>query len=199
MTAVPLLRDRRGTALTEFALLLPVFAALLMGSLDMGHRLYARAILQGSLQKAARDSALEAGTTAARQAALDARVTAAVRDVHRDAAVTTSRLSYRTFRDAERRHEPYTDGNRNGRCDAGEPYTDIINRGQFDADIGQAGQGGAQDVVIYSARMVYPTITPVQRLIGGGPNVDLTASAVIRNQPYNDQGGDGAPGSGNCR
>ncbi|PAX08473.1 TadE/TadG family type IV pilus assembly protein [Sphingomonas lenta] len=190
--------DVRGAALTEFGLLLPVLAMLLLGSLDMGHRAYARVVLDGALQKAARDSALEGGNAPAKQAQVDARLLDTARDLHNGATVTTTRLSYRTFADAARRHEPYTDTNGNGQCDNGEPFTDVIVNNSFDADIGRAGQGGAQDVVVFTSTMTYPAIMPVRGLLGLSDTVSITATAVVRNQPYNDQGANGTAGTGNC-
>src|SRR3546814_3699813 len=54
--------DASGNTIVEFAFVGPVLVLLLMGTLDVGHTLYMQAVLQGVMQKAARDSALESGS-----------------------------------------------------------------------------------------------------------------------------------------
>lgn len=192
--------DRRGMTATEFGLLAPVFMVFLMGSFDMTHRLYMNVVLQGAVQKAARDSALERSSVTAAQAAIDAYIRDSALILHNQAQVTVTRTAYRTFTDANRRHEPFTDTNGDGTCNGGEPYDDLIENGYWDATMGVAGQGGAQDVVVFSATVRYPNITPISTMIGLDPMVNLKATTVIRNQPYNDQGSDndGTPEAGVC-
>lgn len=189
--------ETRGAALTEFGLIIPVLLILLMGAFDAGHRLYARSILQGAVQKAARDTGLEGGVIATRQATIDAKVRAQLLKIHKGAAVTIDRKSYRDFADAAAPSETFTDTNNDGIC-AGEPFDDINRNGVRDADIGVAGQGGAEDAVVYTVRMQYKSVTPVRGIIGIDDQVDMTARTVLRNQPYNDQGEDLPPLVGTC-
>lgn len=192
-------RDRNGAALMEFALIAPTLLILLMGAFDMAHRLYARAVLQGAVQKAARDASLEDGTLAARQTAIDTKVKDQARIIHSGATFSFDRRSYRTFARAAEPAESWTDTNRDGLCNVGEPFNDVNRNGTRETDVGVSGQGGAQDAVVYAVRMRYPSVTPVFGLFGLNPNVDLTARAVLRNQPYNDQGADLPPIAGNCK
>lgn len=53
--------DRRGATVIEFAIVVPVLMVLLMGAFGLLHQIYAQSILDGALQKAARDSAIEGG------------------------------------------------------------------------------------------------------------------------------------------
>lgn len=191
-------RDERGAALMEFGLIAPVLLILIMGAFDAGHRLYSRAVLQGAVQRAARDTGLEGAFTAAQQTAIDDRVRAQLREIHNTATVTITRSAYRSFTAAARRGEEWKDTNANGRCDAGEPYVNVKNVGVYDMDIGVAGQGGAQDAVVYTVRMQYDSVTPVHGVFGLPKAVDFSASTVLRNQPYNDQGSDAALPGGNC-
>ncbi|MFD2578707.1 TadE/TadG family type IV pilus assembly protein [Novosphingobium colocasiae] len=58
-----------GAAAVEFALAAPVLLVLLIGMFDMGHMAYLNAVLNGAVEKVARDSALEtANTTTSDQA-----------------------------------------------------------------------------------------------------------------------------------
>lgn len=199
MVRLSLLREEsRGAALIEFAVLVPVMLMLLMGALDAGHRLYARSILQGAVQKAARDTGLEGGVVATRQAAIDAKVRAQLLNIHKNATITIDRRSYRDFEAAASPSETFTDTNGDGVC-KGEPFNDINRNGVRDADIGVSGQGGAEDAVVYTVRMLYPSILPVSRIVGISDRVDITAKTVLRNQPYNDQSEDLPPLVGTCR
>ena len=57
-------QDRRGVTVTEFGLIAPTFLLLLLGVFDLGFTVYARAILDGAVQKAGRDASLESGGSA---------------------------------------------------------------------------------------------------------------------------------------
>lgn len=176
-------RQQRGTAMIEFALLGPLFLLLLMGIFDYGWQLYARQVLQGAVAKAARAATLE--SNAASQAALDDAVAAAVRKVFHDAGVTFTRKTYDSFGDVGN-PEPFKDSKKplNGVYDEGECFEDINGNGKWDADRGRDGNGGADDVVLYTASMKIKRVLPVWRMLGQPQESTLTATTVLRNQPY---------------
>jgi hypothetical protein len=172
---------------------------MLLGAFDMAHTLYTRSILQGTLQKAARDASLEAGTEAQVRAVIDQKVRDQVTPLVGDADIAFSRRFYRTFSDAAAaRAETWTDSDANGTCDNGEPYDDENHNQVWDPDGGNAGQGGAKDATLYTVRVSYPRFFPIHRLIGGSDTMRLSASTVLRNQPYGDQGSYEAPKVRNC-
>lgn len=173
--------DRRGATLIEFAVLLPVLMALLMGLMDIAYQAYIQAVLEGAVQKAGRDSTIEAAATGT----IDQRVVTAVQRVAANATVTPSRLSYSSF--SVIKPESFTDTNGNGRYDAGECFTDVNGNGAWDADPGIAGQGGASDVTVYKVVVSYNRLFPVAGLIGWSNQVTLSASTRFKNQPYNTQ------------
>lgn len=181
--------DERGAALVEFAIVAPVLSLLLVGGFDIAHILYTRSALQGIVQKTARDSGLESSTATATQAAIDAKVTRQIKALANNATITFSRRYYRTFSEAAAAQaEPWTDTNGNGTCNNGEPYTDENNNGVWDADGGDDGQGGAKDKTVYTVQISYPHMFPLWKFIGGSNTVKLSASTVLMNQPYTDQG-----------
>ncbi len=195
-----LARDRRGVTVVEFAIVAPVMIMFLLGAFDMAHTLYMQGVLQGVVQKAARDSSLEDATDTTSQSTLDTRVRQQVKLLDSDANVTFSRRFYRTFSDAAAaRAETWTvDSNHDGVCDNGEPFTDTNNNGVRDLDGGDAGQGGAYDRTIYKVTVSYPRLFPIDRFIGGSANTKLVASTILQNQPYGDQGSYAAPTTGHC-
>jgi Flp pilus assembly protein TadG len=192
-------RDRRGATVVEFALIAPVLAVMLIGAFDIGHTLYMNAALQGVVQKTARDSALEGGTSTAAAAALDKQLADQVQVLASDSKVTISRRFYRTYAAASaKKAEAFTDVNKNGTCDAGEPYEDANLNSNWDRDGGNSGQGGAKDATVYTATVTYPRLFPFWRMVGGSETATVSATTVLRNQPYGDQGSYGTMVKRNC-
>ncbi|RYD67221.1 MAG: pilus assembly protein [Sphingomonadales bacterium] len=185
-------RDQRGATIVEFAIVAPVMGMVLLGAFDVAHSLYMRGVLQGIVQKTARDSTLEDSTAAATQTALDNKVKAQVSAIANSGTITFTRRYYRTFSTAAAaRAETFTDSSagifRNGVCDNGEPYEDANLNGVWDRDGGNSGQGGAKDAVLYTVTVTYPRFFPIYRFIGGSTTTKITGSTVLRNQPYGDQ------------
>lgn len=195
-------QDQRGVALVEFAFVAPVMCLFLVGAFDLSHTLYMRSVLQGALQKAARDTALESGNSPAQQAIVDGRVRSTVRKINgslTDADIKISRRFYRTFDDAgAKRPEDYQETNGNMICDKGELFDDVNGNGMRDADGGDAGQGGAKDSVLYTVQLQYRRLLPLHGFINVSPEVKVNASTILKNQPYAEQGVYGARRQGKC-
>jgi Flp pilus assembly pilin Flp len=177
-----LAHDEQGATIVEFALVAPVLVTLLMGLFDMGYNLYTASVLQGAIQKAARDSTIEGATTAS----LDGKVTDAVHRIVPNATLAFDRASYSNFSDIGT-PEDFTDINGDGACDDSEPYEDANGNGTWDTDRGRTGQGGARDAVLYTVKVSYPHAFPVGALIGLSNTETMQATTVLRNQPYSDQ------------
>ena len=175
-----LVRDESGATLVEFALVVPALMALLMGLFDVGYNMYAKAILEGAMQEAGRNSTIEAADTGT----IDAAVTAQVRKALPNASISYARQAYADFSDVNRPEE-YKDVNGDGTCNAGEPFTDANGNGVWDLDRGAAGAGGAKDAVVLTATITYDRLFPVAAFIPGIPReYRSSSSTVLRNQPY---------------
>jgi Flp pilus assembly protein TadG len=177
-----LLGEERATALMEFALTAPVFLLVLMGIFDFSMQLYAKSVLSGAVNRAARDAALEGNNMS--QAAVDAAVTANVKTVFQDATVTYSRLAYDNFSGVNK-PEPLTDANSNGTREAGECFTDINGNGAWDTNQSKNGQGGGDEVVLYTAEMQLTRLFPAWKMMGQPQVATIKAATVLRNQPFN--------------
>jgi Flp pilus assembly pilin Flp len=177
-------QDRRGVTVVEFGLIAPTFLVLLLGIFDMGYNVYARAILDGAVQKAGRDSALE--TAAGAINVLDARVKENLGGLKAGATFSYERRNYRDFAKVGL-PEDLDDKNNNGNRDAGECFTDENANGTWDRDLGKDGVGGARDVVLYTVRMSYDRKFPLYGLIGLGKTATISSATVLRNQPFGDQ------------
>ncbi|MES3152051.1 TadE/TadG family type IV pilus assembly protein [Sphingomonas faeni] len=186
-----LAKDRRGATLIEFALVCPVMLLIMMGLGDLLYQAYAQSILNGAIQKAARDSTIEGGASNA--AAIDGQVitlmTPLMKNLANNCAASgptgtwcSTRKSYDTF--SEVAPEPFTDTNSNGVRDPGECYTDVNGNGAWDADPGLNGQGGASAVTLYTMTITYPRLFPVAGLMKLSPTQTITATTLLKNQPY---------------
>lgn len=197
MRALSLLRrlrkDREGAAAIEFALVAPVLFLLLFGIYDIGHTAYLVSVLHGAVEDVARDATLEdTSTTTA-----DAWVTNIVKGIAPGATVSTTRTSYYDFSDIKR-PEAWNDKDNDGTCDNSEAYTDENRNGRWDPDIGQSGNGGANDVVLYTVTVTYKPLIAIPLLDNVDQTRTLTAKAVQKNQPYALQGAYGSQ-AGTCK
>jgi Flp pilus assembly pilin Flp len=173
-----------GVTAVEFALVTPVLLLILMGGMDVSRSAYVSSVLYGAVQKAGRDSSLETAGGAA--ASIDSKILAVMKPLATDGVLTVSRKSHQTFARAKRA-ETFTDSNANNVRDAGECYEDANNNGTWDAAGGKTGLGGADDIVVYTATFTYPRTFPMAGLMGMNPNQVLSATTILRNQPFGDQ------------
>jgi Flp pilus assembly protein TadG len=199
-------RSEDGATLTEFGLIAPVLFLLLIGAFEVGHTLYMQSVLEGAVQKAARDGTLEtaAGTSDAARDTIDNAVRSQILKLNNSANITITRRFYRSFTDASQAAaETFTDTASgpfaDGICNNNEPFDDKNNNGVRDVDGGDAvGAAGAKDDVVYTVTVSYPNIFPLQNLIGGSGTTTLSASTVLANQPYGDQASYGEASVGHC-
>lgn len=178
--------NRRGTTTIEFAVIIPTLMVVIMGLLDFTYRLYATSILQGAVQKAARDSTLEMSANQTSQDAIDTKVRNAVKDINgviTDSSFTISRQNFENFTAAGKMEASTGPG---GLCATGYVYVDKNNNSVWDNG-GNAGQGGADDVTLYDVQVQYKALFPINALFGASNMQTIRAKTILRNQPYNTQ------------
>lgn len=176
-----LIADKAGAALIEFAIISPVLLMLIMGSLEFGLNVYMRAVLEGAMQQAGRNSSLQ--TAQSSTSAIDALITTQVHNILPNAVVTFTRENYSTYSNVGR-PEDFTDTNGNGVRDPGECFQDLNGNGVWDADAGRTGLGGANDVVEYTATVTYSKFIPAASALGISPTTSISATTMLRNQPF---------------
>lgn len=184
-TLARLLRCTAGVSILEFGFVGPLFFMMVFGTLELGYGFYADTVLKGAIQAAARNSGLETGQGS--QAAIDAAVSTQVKSVVPSAVLTFKRQNYQQFSDVGT-PEDFTDSNNNSRYDSGECFADENGNSTWDADSGASGQGGANDVVLYTVNMKFDRFIPVGGFFGLSGQRDYTARTVMRNQPFGVQG-----------
>ena len=195
-SATTLGRDQQGVAVIEFALIAPVLMIVLMGLFDLSYNMYTTEMLEGAIQKAARDSTIEGA--ASNPAQLDGIVTKAVHAVAPGATLAFDRRAYANFTDVAR-PEDYTDVDASGTCNNGEPYEDSNGNFAWDLDPGKSGFGGARDAVLYTVTVTYRRAFPIAGFIPGQTNdFTLSANTVLRNQPYGQSDAATVPVTRNC-
>lgn len=192
--------DESGATLVEFAIILPTFMLLLFGVMDFGFNSYVRSVVAGAVQEAARDSSLEGAAVDGATDLIDDRLENSVRTLLPNLpedGITIERLSYFSFADVNR-PEAFTDADGNGECDNGELFEDENGNGNWDPDVGEEGLGGARDVVLYTIDVEYDRLFPIYKLINASEKVTISASTVLQNQPYAQQGDQAAITAGTC-
>lgn len=177
-------RNQDGATIVEFAFVAPVFVVLIMGLFDLAHTGYTNSLLQGSMQRAGRASTLE--NVASRNNSTEAAVREQLQNIIPGGTITFTRRAYFDFEDVGQPEE-FDDLNTDGVCNNNEPFEDDNGNGSWDADKGEASFGGARDAVLLTADISYPRLFPMAELIGLDRTVNLQASTVLRNQPYDTQ------------
>ena len=185
-------RARRGIAATEFAMVAPMFIMMIIGIFDLGQMAYGLAVLNGAVQKAARDSSLETANTLY----ADTMVKAQVQGIFPGATFRSTRTSYYDFVDIGR-PERWNDANNDGNCNNNEADVDENANRQWDADIGLEGNGGANDVVVYRFTVRYKPVFAIPFMPEQWNQRSLTSTAIRKNQPFANQEGYGS-GAGTC-
>lgn len=176
----------QGSTLVEFAIVAPIFFGILMFIFDMGYMAYARSVLRGEVNAVGRASTMETATNE-NQAAMDARLEEVVGIVVPQGDFAFNRVSFGSYGLAQARAEPFVDDNDSNDCDDGESFLDLNGNGQYDLDGSRAGGGGARDVVIYTVTVRYDRMFPVAGLLGLSNTVELQASSLLKNQPFDQQ------------
>lgn len=178
-----LVRSTEGSTMVEFAVVAPVLLLMIVGFFDLSRSSYVRSTLQGAIQKAGRDGTLQSPNLSS----LNAKVEAQVRPIAgANATFSSTWKSYASFGKVGAR-EALTDTNGNNQRDAGECFTDENGNGSWDADLGLTGSGGASDVVLYTVSVSYARLLPLDKMLGWSANQTVSASTVLRNQPWQSQ------------
>jgi len=209
------LRQQDGNVIIEFAIIAPVLLLIVFGIVELSLIMYTQSVMEGATTISARlgkTGYTEDGISREQTIldALNAHATGFV-DVSRFTIESKSYGQFDEIGDAEPYvdtngngaydgAEAYTDQNGNGAYDSGEPYvdsdgngahgtgetyTDVNGNGSWDEDMGEAGYGDANDIVVYTVNYPWSIMTPMMSAIMGDNGViTLTASAVVKNEPY---------------
>lgn len=177
-------QNKDGVTSLEFAFVAPVVVLLMMGIIEFSLILLTTAVMESATGYTARlgkTGYTEEGLS--REELIIASIqkkTAGLLDADK---LSISATVYAAF-DNIGAPEPFTDANGNGAYDLGETYSDINGNGEWDMDMGTAGFGDANDVVVYTVSYPWGVVTPIINSIIGTV-FDITVRTVVKNEPYN--------------
>lgn len=180
-----LAENRRGGALVEFAFVLPLLLTLLCGTIELGHMLLARVVLEGAVVEAARIATASIDKSqSVRKATINQSITSSMSmfPLATGRTMTIDTTVYEDFSTAY--PENYVDANGNGRYDLGETYVDRNQNDRWDPATPITGTtGDAGDVlaitVHYPKKVLFGFIGTQWAL---GSLIDISATTVVRNE-----------------
>jgi len=173
-------KDRRGATMLEFAFISTPLFMILLGLTDFGYRCYAAAVVEGTLQQAARMATVGDKTGAD----VDTYIKNKLQKFNTGATVTITKSNYYEFSNVQKSEKLITDGNSNGKWDTGDCYEDLNNNGKWDSVAGRDGLGGSDDIVWYKVEFTYKRVVPLGGFLKWADNDTITVNTVMRNQPY---------------
>jgi hypothetical protein len=157
-------------------LLLPL-SLLIMGSLEIGYRIYATSVSNGVIREAAR----MASTGAYTGTEIDAEVVKGIRAFRSDAGVEIKKKSYSDFTGVGL-PEPVTSGSV---ASGTYCFDDINGSGTWEADRGADGLGDAEDVIYYEVTTTYPTLFKfTETMLDLDASMKITLNTIVSNEPF---------------
>jgi Flp pilus assembly protein TadG len=158
-------------------MLLPVLCVVVIGTLELGYRIYAISVSNGAIREAAR----MASTGEFTGTQIDAQVTNQIRAFRKDAGVQIVKKSYSDFTGVGL-PEPVTSGS----VESGTYcFEDINKNGNWDEDRGKDGLGGAEDVINYEVTTTYPTLFKFsEKVLKFNASTKITESTIVSNEPF---------------
>ena len=170
-------RCERGVAAVEFALLLPVLALIVIGTLEVGYRIYAVSVSNGAIREAAR----MASTGQYTGAEIDTHVTDQIHAFRADADVKIKKKSYSDFTGVNL-PEPVVSGT----VASGTYCFDDINKsGSWEEDRGKDGLGNAEDVIYYEVTTTYPTLFKFsETVLKFDASTKVVENTIVSNEPF---------------
>lgn len=183
-----LLADHRGNAIIEFALVAPVFLGIFLAVFEFGFAFYARAVLQGAVEEAARTATLENTEWTSIEDRVSAQVMAVipVGEADTDISFSLDPVYYANYVDLTL-PEDFEDDNNNDQWDSDECFVDRNSNANYDTDVGLNGRGGAQDVVAIEASLSYVRPFPLWQVFDIDPTQTIRINTFLRNQPFSAQ------------
>ena len=173
-------RSERGVTAVEFALIALPMLTLIMGSIEFGINMFAKANLDGTLREAARMSTTgDPAITGDRGQLIDA----FVRDraaIVGGSVVTINKQFYDRMDQVGQPEKRVSGG-------ANPPYCweDVNGNRIWDLDPGRAGTGGAEDIVNYRVNLTYPALFPlITNVVTGKSQMRLSSEMSLRNEPF---------------
>jgi Flp pilus assembly protein TadG len=176
----------RGATLLEFGLVAGPLILTIMAIGDLGYQSYLRAVTRGVLEKAARSASVGTLNSTQIDAYIESQMSAIASKNALPPAVV--KKSYYNFSRVGKPEKITTDTAPIGSYNSGDCYEDANNNGSYDTNSGATGLGGADDIVYYEVTISMPRLFPMAKMLGWSATQSATASTMVRNQPWANQG-----------
>ncbi|MCP5380852.1 MAG: pilus assembly protein [Kordiimonadaceae bacterium] len=179
-------KNENGATVVEYALLIPVFLVLTLGSMEIGRILMVYSALEGAVTESTRISItgnIPDGYATTEDYIKDY-VIESLENFGIDAGVNISMKVYDSFSDIGSA-EPFTDENADLICNNGEFYTDVNGNGSWDEDMGASGAGGEENIMVMEIDVALPYMMKgFIEAFSHEDNINLSTSTAVRNEPY---------------
>jgi TadE-like protein len=176
--------DDDGSAAIEFAFTAPLLIMTVVAIMEFSMILFLNASLEGSLRDAARFGSTGYQPTGVnREDVIIQKISDATLGLVAIDADHVTTLAYTDFSEVGQPEPWIDDSPANGVYDVGESFTDVNGNGQWDADMGTPGLGGACDIVVYRVETEWHLLLGLLADTIGNP-IKIQASTAVRNEPY---------------
>ena len=176
-------RDEKGVTAVEFAILALPLCTFLFGGLDLAYQAYATAVLQGTVNTAARKATLENASSSV----LETYVKAQLRQIAKPSDITVQAAAFEQYSKIGKPEKLTTDVDGDGTYDKLGPdcfIDDNLNNNYDTSSQGRNGIGDAEDIVRYQVTMSFKRLTPLAKVVGMADPVTIGRSAFLRSEPY---------------
>lgn len=158
-------------------MLLPVLCLIIIGTMEVGYKIYAVSVSNGAIREAAR----MASTGEYTGAQIDNHVTQHIRAFRKDAGVSIVKKSYSDFTGVGL-PEPVTSGSI---ASGTYCFDDINNSGSWEDDRGTTGMGNAEDVIYYEVTATYPTLFKfTEKVLKFNGTTTIKLNTIVSNEPF---------------
>ena len=176
------LKQEKGASTIEFALVATVFLTFVMGIIEFSIVLFTGALLEQAVLEVSRFGITGADEEGKSREELIIEIVQEktlgfikIEDVEIETKI------YPTFDDVGK-PEPFTDTNENGAYDPGEPFEDVNNSGTWEPDMGSAGLGESDDIVLYNLTYTAGSLSGfLDPLIG---DITHSSTVAVKNEPF---------------
>jgi Flp pilus assembly protein TadG len=176
-------RDQRGVNMVELGFVVAPLVLVLLVIIDFGYRVYLQVVLEGTINKAARQATIgDISSTA-----LDDYVRKQLVAFSKNATIDIEKKSYGDFSRVNKAEKLTDDKNANGKYDVGDCFEDANTNGRYDTDAGKQGLGGSDDIIYYKVTVDFPRLVPLGKFLGFSPREQVSANTILRNQPFGSQ------------
>ncbi|WP_424931991.1 TadE/TadG family type IV pilus assembly protein [Amaricoccus macauensis] len=175
-------RDEEGAAIIEFALIMPLIIIMLIGAIELALVVFVGASIEAAVLEASRFGITGSGTSVTRQERIREIISERTFGFVDMDKVDIDTLVYSDFSSIGQ-PEPFTDENGNGSYDEGEVFVDVNGNAQWDPDMGEAGLGEDDDIVLYRVSYEWGILTPLMRELLGR-SVNHVSAVAMRNEEF---------------